>query len=717
MAKSIKKCVSTVLAAVMCLSVILSAFSALSLNINAENDSHTYSANNFTALPEDWGLLEGSDAKNTKNPTFADGNITLWHDNPSDGSVVGPYWGTVYEVAMGQEWSDFTFKMDFKVEKQNNNGRFINVMFHTQKDEYMSAYGFLHRIDNRYNNAVHKPDGNSLDLDEKNSSGSVAFTAGATHTIIITMSGSMAKYYLDGVLLREWDVSKHYNDVGGARSGGGFALNINGCALTIYSLTITDKVLDLNAAPEAPASATYEAEAGLASYRADGTLTIKAKSELEVPSRYRVFWGNKDGKLSGYNAFQDITAQGITTTFDLMPNTFVPEGADRLLVYSFSSSSGKLSEECAVAMLDGKESNFGTAKTEVQIISDTHITSNSSHSYNKNFVAALNDINRVSPNTKGIFINGDIADGDMSNFDKPFADQYVLFKEIVANANLNGKVFVNAGNHEFFAWGSLGVNDERNENCIRQFLDGTGAEDVFYYKDIDGLRFIMLSSLECRNDNKAYLGEEQREWFEEAMATAPEGPIFVFLHQPLKNTVVSYEDEAIYSPDEAFLREILAQYPDTILFSGHSHERMELASTMYSKDGITAFGTSATAYICQNGAVAGEGSQGYYMYLYSDKIVIRGRDFTNGTWIPEAQFVIEADVFEEENTVGSETTIPENTDNKDVTETTDDLGNSDMSDTDTPKKVGGCKSAIGGTAVLLMATAVLGGVFIKKKRD
>ncbi len=712
MTKTFRKITSALLVMAMCLSLVLCIFAFLSFDANAAED-HTYYANNFTALPDDWSLLAGSDTKNTKTPTFSNGTMKLWHNNPSDGSVAGPYWGAVYEIANGEEWSDFTFKMDFSLGNQNNNGRFIKVLFHTQKDDYLSGYGFMHRIDNRYNNALQKPNGEAKDLNEENSSSKAALTTNTPHTIIITASGSNAKYYLDGVLLKEWDVSSQYDALGGKRTSGGIALNINGCEIAISSLSITSGATDpTTAVPEPPESAVYTAQGGLPSYRADGVLTIKTDAK-NVPSSYCIYWGDENGKLEDYNAFQKITATGTETKFTITPNTFIPEGADRLLVYSHSNIGGKQSETCATAMLDRKQGDFGKADMEVQILSDIHLTSDNSHKYNQNFVAALNDIKSISPSTSGIFIGGDIADGDMVNFNAPFPEQYTNFRTYVENAGFSGKVFPVSGNHDFFGWGSLGISSERDQKCIEQFLMGTELENMYYYKDIGGMRFIMLSSLEVHNDNIAYLGEEQIVWLEETILSAPEGPIILLLHQGLKDTVSG--TRVSESPSQKWygiveadaIQSILKEYPQVIFFSGHSHERMEEAKTMYKDNGITAFGTASVAYIAQNGNGIGNGSQGYYVYSYDDKILIRGRDFENGAWIPEAQFVI---TLKEEAPKDPQPEDPTHTDPTPTDHVTDPTPTDDVG------KKKGCGSTIGTTAaVVAIAVASFGAVALKKR--
>ncbi len=236
----IKKVLCMVITAAMCLSMLC----ALSVGVSAASaGSHTYVADNFTEMPEDWALFEGSDTTNAQTPVCSNGAIKLHHNNPSDGTVTGPYWGAIWEIAKGEVWSDFTFEMDFTVSDANNDSRYINVLFHTQKESYLSGYGFIHKVNNSMKKSL-QTSSDTESFDEINSSETAPLTLDEEHTMTITMSGNIAKYYLDGELLSEYDVSTQDSKTGGTRTNGGFAITLNGCAITISSIAISNNAVE-----------------------------------------------------------------------------------------------------------------------------------------------------------------------------------------------------------------------------------------------------------------------------------------------------------------------------------------------------------------------------------------------------------------------------------------------------------------------------------------
>ncbi|MNI76710.1 hypothetical protein D3C73_1329580 [compost metagenome] len=94
--------------------------------------------------------------------------------------------------------------------------------------------------------------------------------------------------------------------------------------------------------------------------------------------------------------------------------------------------------------------------------------------------------------------------------------------------------------------------------------------------------------------------------------------------------------------EDAELRAILSRYPQTLLITGHTHWELEVDNTMYPGGGQTAtmFNCSSVAYLWTNEDERKEGSQGYYVEVYSDRVLVRGRDFTTGSWIGAASYVV-----------------------------------------------------------------------------
>ena len=88
----------------------------------------------------------------------------------------------------------------------------------------------------------------------------------------------------------------------------------------------------------------------------------------------------------------------------------------------------------------------------------------------------------------------------------------------------------------------------------------------------------------------------------------------------------------------------MAKYPQIYMFNGHSHWDMNTRGSMHDKsDGLpNIFNTASVAYLWSSFYVpTGEymrGSQGYYVKIYDGKVLVMGRDFENGKWIPSACF-------------------------------------------------------------------------------
>ena len=83
----------------------------------------------------------------------------------------------------------------------------------------------------------------------------------------------------------------------------------------------------------------------------------------------------------------------------------------------------------------------------------------------------------------------------------------------------------------------------------------------------------------------------------------PEKPIFVFLHQHIKDTV--YGSQEWGTQDSAKINAVLKEYPQVITFSGHSHYPLDDPRSIHQKD-FTSVGTSSVSYMeVEGGKVQG----------------------------------------------------------------------------------------------------------------
>ena len=108
--------------------------------------------------------------------------------------------------------------------------------------------------------------------------------------------------------------------------------------------------------------------------------------------------------------------------------------------------------------------------------------------------------------------------------------------------------------------------------------------------------------------------------------------------------------------NEPALQEIFKKYPNIIFLNGHSHWELDSVSCMFggNEDIPVAFNTASVGYLWSSyNVITGEymeGSHGYFVRIYDDKVVFMGRDFVNGKFMPSAIFVVKTEPISVEKT-------------------------------------------------------------------
>lgn len=390
---------------------------------------------------------------------------------------------------------------------------------------------------------------------------------------------------------------------------------------------------------ESPSAVTYERtteEAG----KANGKLVITA-GEGDLPKGYTAYWADANGKLEGYSSFAAVACSNAAVTeYQIPENTLIPNGADRIIVYAANGNTESNGFVSCMLPEKAADYDFGTPLYEIQVFSDVHLTNNADHLHNQHFAKVLEDVKKMSPNSAGIFINGDIADNGNE-------DEWQIFEKMIQDAG-DGipEVYCAVGNHELY-WG------RGMEVGLQNFLKYSQPCEDKPYGDIwiEGTHFIFLGSES--QGMTAELSKTQLDWFYQKLAENRDvnRPIYVFLHEGLQNTVAGTFDGQDFgggycangvNQAEQFSA-ILKEYPEVILFSGHSHWEMESANNMKVRDKNlpTIFNTAAVGYLWNDSAVNIEGAQGYFIKAYKDKVVVCGRDFLRDKWIASAQYIVD----------------------------------------------------------------------------
>jgi hypothetical protein len=110
------------------------------------------------------------------------------------------------------------------------------------------------------------------------------------------------------------------------------------------------------------------------------------------------------------------------------------------------------------------------------------------------------------------------------------------------------------------------------------------------------------------------------------------------------------------------------------------------------------------------------GSEGYYIRIYKDKLLVLGRNFETGEWVSSAQFVVEYTATEEDGPTNDTTSNVMDTTTKapDVTKAPESTTASDVTTTEKAKEKG-CASF--GFSAIMITLSVFGlALFTFKKK-
>ncbi|KAA0548521.1 hypothetical protein FZW96_08085 [Bacillus sp. BGMRC 2118] len=274
---------------------------------------------------------------------------------------------------------------------------------------------------------------------------------------------------------------------------------------------------------------------------------------------------------------------------------------------------------------------------QVAVISDIHIKTSSPLAQEK-LKVALNDFQHIAPNYNVLAVGGDMTDLGLPK-------EYSMFKEIVSSYKAPGSQnFMVMGNHEWFEHRNNPHTTVSDVELQKRFSKNFNVPGVYYDKWINGFHFIaiggekseatMLKETNNPGDgDSAYISDQQIEWLQQTLSIHENSrqPVFVFLHQPIRDTVngsmwgAGLKDQDLLS--------LLQKYPQIILFSGHSHFTMDDPNSMIQK-GITMVNTSSVAYTWSH--KKGEdfhSSEGVLVNVYDNKVEIKARDFANRKWL------------------------------------------------------------------------------------
>lgn len=277
------------------------------------------------------------------------------------------------------------------------------------------------------------------------------------------------------------------------------------------------------------------------------------------------------------------------------------------------------------------------------LLSDIHMTPDSPMVDRLHM--ALKDVARFTSHVDTIVLGGDQVDGGR-------AGDYRLLQETLSGYKLP-KLYGLMGNHEYYdiwynaagEWSTeTGPNGKTDAQARERFLSFMGYKDRPYSDAwVGGVHLLMLSQ-EAYVQERPEIGEgawysdEQLAWLAEKLQPHADGrPAFVFIHQPLPP---AGEDGGSHRLIRAkAFRSILQPYRNVFVFSGHTHRNLE-AEGHYVRDTTFHWFTNASVGKTRSTGTLTAPVQGLYIQVYSDRVVVRGREFSDGTWIKAADWTV-----------------------------------------------------------------------------
>lgn len=270
----------------------------------------------------------------------------------------------------------------------------------------------------------------------------------------------------------------------------------------------------------------------------------------------------------------------------------------------------------------------GNVRLQFQVITDTHVRTDPGHTHNANLARALEDIRRAAPSSDGIMHVGDITD---HGHEEEYAEFNKIWREHGAGLPT---AYYASGNHD--------VGGGHWPSRLKAYLDATEMNAPYHEHWVKGYLFIFLGTEEGL-ELFSSLSEKQLSWLDGRLAESKSlnRPAFVFLHQPLKDTVAgSHESQKWYgvTQDEA-LKEVLSKHRHAVLFTGHTHWELEAPHTLFDDQQLPRmFNAASVAYLWTDEDEHKDGSQGLFVEVYEDRIVVKGRDFAAGQWLENVRY-------------------------------------------------------------------------------
>jgi 3',5'-cyclic AMP phosphodiesterase CpdA len=290
---------------------------------------------------------------------------------------------------------------------------------------------------------------------------------------------------------------------------------------------------------------------------------------------------------------------------------------------------------------DAKSVVFAEPLLSFFVLSDLHVSI-----YDESTPRKLNDalgqIVQLGSPVDTVLLGGDLTDYGMETECKAL--------ETILAAYKLPPVYANMGNHDYYnVWIDNGgfsrdtlPNGKTDAQSRARFMKMFNYTKPYKDVTVNGCRIILMSQEAYMQEmpevgEGAWYSDEQLAWLKAKLAEITDvRPTFIIIHQPLPLEGQDGGSHRVVRAKE--FREILKPYRNVFVISGHTHQDFDNGTPHYNKETFHWFINASVGRTRNQGAA--ERSQGMYVQAYEDRVVVRGREFTNIQWLDSANWTV-----------------------------------------------------------------------------
>lgn len=281
------------------------------------------------------------------------------------------------------------------------------------------------------------------------------------------------------------------------------------------------------------------------------------------------------------------------------------------------------------------------------IISDTHIDTRlpcGKYLLERAFL----DMNGCSVPTDAVIVTGDLTNyGDDASVED--------FFRILTESSKAKNAIITMGNHDIGHTEDLGMtNQQARDRFIRMHNEylGTELDKPYYSYVVNGYKFIVICDESEDRWDTYEIYDEQIAWLDRELADGTKDglPVFVICHEPyegINGQPIVWEGGTMDEESGRKVKATLQKYDNVFYISGHMHEGINGKFTekvfgfccVETVDGVNCI-TLPTYLLVNRYGLPGNGL-GFQMEVYSDRVVLRARNFITSKWYLPYKFTID----------------------------------------------------------------------------